>query len=610
VGEAPARTDGALPRVAHLTTIDMSLELLLGPELVADRAAGFDVVGISAPGPYVEAVESRGVRHVPVSFTRSWRPRHDLRAARELLATLRRLELDVLHTHTPKAGVLGRVLGRLAGIPVVVNTCHGLWTQRGDPAVKQALVLAAETVAGWCSDAELYQNDEDRRRMRWLIGRARQRTVGNGVDLGRFAPDDEARGKLRAEFGVADDEVLVGGVGRRVAEKGIAEFAAAARVLGHRARFVWVGPDEPDKSDRLRALEDGVEFLGARHDMPAVYNALDVFALPSYREGLSRSAMEAAACGCAVVVTDIRGCREIGEPGREVLRVPPRDATALSAAIERLLDEPRLRARLAESARSRASQAFDQRRVAEASIATYHAVARRKRLPWAAAPSTVPPPDMTRHPTSEAAAPTEQSVDLRRAVDVVVSAAALVAAAPVLLAVAAAVRLKVGRGVLFRQARAGLHGDDFTIYKFRTMRPPRHPGETDADRMTRLGALLRATSLDELPQLVNVLKGDMSLIGPRPTLPEQVAHYDDRQRLRLSVRPGLTGYAQVKGRNALSWPERIELDLVYLRRRSLRLDLWIVARTVRQLLRPEGVTGAGGVNPGFPIPGDEDGRTT
>ncbi len=135
--------------------------------------------------------------------------------------------------------------------------------------------------------------------------------------------------------------------------------------------------------------------------------------------------------------------------------------------------------------------------------------------------------------------------------------------------VAVLVRWKLGRPVLFLQRRSGLHGQEFTIYKFRTMRAERYAGEPDPERETPLGRTLRATSLDELPQLWNVAKGDMSLIGPRPTLPEQVVHYSERQRGRLAVRPGITGWAQVKVRNSASWPERIELDLDVHRRRSL-----------------------------------------
>jgi lipopolysaccharide/colanic/teichoic acid biosynthesis glycosyltransferase len=195
---------------------------------------------------------------------------------------------------------------------------------------------------------------------------------------------------------------------------------------------------------------------------------------------------------------------------------------------------------------------------------------------------------------------------MRRLVDVVVAALALVLSAPLLAAAAIAVRLSMGSPVIFRQRRSGKHGAEFEIVKLRSMRAERYPGEPDPDRLTRVGGLLRATSLDELPQLWNVLRGDMSLIGPRPTLPDQVAHYSARQRGRLAVSPGMTGWAQVCGRNTLSWPERIELDLWYIEHRSIALDLRIVARTLLRLVRPSGVTAEGGVNPGFPVPGDPE----
>ena len=193
---------------------------------------------------------------------------------------------------------------------------------------------------------------------------------------------------------------------------------------------------------------------------------------------------------------------------------------------------------------------------------------------------------------------------MRRVIDAVVAAVGLVVGAPALAAVAAAVRLSMGRPVLFRQRRSGKDGVEFDILKFRSMRAPRFADEPDTERLTATGQLLRATSLDELPQLWNVLRGDMSLVGPRPTLPEQVVHYSSRQRGRLAVRPGMTGWAQVMGRNSLSWPERIELDLWYIEHRSVRVDLLIVARTLVGLVRPHGVTAEGGINPGFPaVPG-------
>jgi glycosyltransferase involved in cell wall biosynthesis len=370
-------------RVAHLTTVDVSLAKLLETELRVDVEAGLHTFGISAPGPYVPYVESLGVKHVPVpALTRSWEPGRDAQAAHGIYRALRDLRLDVLHTHNPKTGVLGRLIGRAVGVPVVVNTCHGLWAQHGDPLLRRTLVLTAEVVAAQASHAELYQNADDQAALsRWVPAR-RSRLVGNGTDLRAFHPDPGRREAVRSELGVGQDDLLVGGVGRRVAEKGIREFAEMARTLAGRARFVWVGPDDREKADALLDEVEGVTFVGGREDMPAVYNALDVFVLPSYREGFSRSGMEAAASGLPIVLSDVRGCREIGTHEREVLLVPPRDPAAVTAAVSRLLDDPGLRARLGAAARARALADFDQVEVAAASLTAYARVASARSLGW------------------------------------------------------------------------------------------------------------------------------------------------------------------------------------------------------------------------------------
>jgi lipopolysaccharide/colanic/teichoic acid biosynthesis glycosyltransferase len=202
---------------------------------------------------------------------------------------------------------------------------------------------------------------------------------------------------------------------------------------------------------------------------------------------------------------------------------------------------------------------------------------------------------------------------IRRAVDVVVSLAALAASSPVIALAALAVRLETRGHPIYRQRRVGKDGREFDVLKLRTMvAGAEHLGaglavnEGDA-RITRVGALLRRTSIDELPNLVNVLRGDMSLIGPRPTVPVQVAQYTPRQLGRLAVKPGLTGWAQVNGRNALPWSQRIELDLHYIEHRSLRLDLEILRRTAGALLKQEGAyKGASGGWDGGAAPRGED----
>lgn len=186
---------------------------------------------------------------------------------------------------------------------------------------------------------------------------------------------------------------------------------------------------------------------------------------------------------------------------------------------------------------------------------------------------------------------------LKRAFDLIVVLLALPFAAPVAALVALAVRLRLGAPVLFRQLRPGLHGRLFEMYKFRTMTDARGADGAllpDADRLTPFGKFLRASSFDELPSLLNILKGDIALVGPRPLLPEYLPLYSPEQARRHEVRPGLTGWAQVNGRNSLDWERKLAMDVWYVDHRSLWLDLRILALTVLKVVRREGITEEGG----------------
>ena len=185
---------------------------------------------------------------------------------------------------------------------------------------------------------------------------------------------------------------------------------------------------------------------------------------------------------------------------------------------------------------------------------------------------------------------------MKRAFDILVAGVCLIAIMPVALLVAAAILIGMGRPVLFRQSRPGLHGRIFTLNKFRTMSESRDAAGNllgDGSRLTPLGRLLRRTSLDEIPQLWNVLAGDMSLVGPRPLLIQYLPLYSESQRRRHDVRPGITGWAQVNGRNATSWEERFRLDVWYVDHRSFWLDLKILALTALRVF-----SGSGTSNPG------------
>ncbi|MFS2242861.1 sugar transferase [Microbacterium sp. OR16] len=186
---------------------------------------------------------------------------------------------------------------------------------------------------------------------------------------------------------------------------------------------------------------------------------------------------------------------------------------------------------------------------------------------------------------------------IKRGLDIIASAAGLVILSPVIAATALLVAAKLGRPVIFAQERPGKDGRIFTLYKFRSMRAIDESlgWMTDADRLTPFGIRLRSTSLDELPSLWNVLRGDMSVVGPRPLLVEYLARYTPEQARRHEVRPGITGLAQVTGRNAISWENKFEQDVRYVDRRSLALDLRIVAATVRSVIKREGISAKGHV---------------
>jgi len=376
------------PRVAHLTTTDLTLRYLLLGQLRRLAAEGYEVTGISAPGPNAAALEAVGVRFLPWrNATRAWNPVADLRALTELVSLLRRERFDLLHTHNPKPGVIGRVAGRLAGVPLVVNTVHGLYATPEDRLGKRAAVLGLEWLAARCSDVELYQSEED---LRWasrirLLPAGRGELLGNGTDLEHFDPGQvgpDRVAELRRELGIPPDALVVGTVGRLVVEKGYRELFAAARAVRRAHPGVWflaVGAPDLEKADAITEAElaeaaGDVVVTGWRDDVRDLLAVMDVFVLASWREGMPRSAIEAAAMGRPLVLTDIRGCREVARHEQEALLVPPRDPDALAGAILRLAADPGLRRRLATEARDRARERFSEGRVAERVVERYRAL--------------------------------------------------------------------------------------------------------------------------------------------------------------------------------------------------------------------------------------------
>jgi glycosyltransferase involved in cell wall biosynthesis len=370
-------------KIAHITTVDISLRYLLLNQLQSIRSAGYEVIGISAPGPNVAALVSAGIQHIPVPLTRNLTPMADLISLWHLYRVILSERITIVHTHTPKAGLLGQLAARLAGVPIVVNTVHGFYFHEYMHPIARRFYIAMEKIASRCSDVILSQNAED---IETAIGEdicqpQKVKFLGNGIDLALFDPDriaaaDELR--CRKELGIAQDAPVVGFVGRLAARrKGFLDFLAAAQVIAAQrpeVRFLIAGDTDSGKPDAVEpsaaadyGIADRCVFVGFRDngELPLFYKLMNVLVLPSLFEGMPRVVMEASAMGTPSVVTDVKGNREAVEHGRNGLLVPLRDVRSLTTAVLRLLDEPETAHHMSTEARFMAAERFDERIVFE-----------------------------------------------------------------------------------------------------------------------------------------------------------------------------------------------------------------------------------------------------
>jgi len=584
----PTPAGGAVRIVQIVTTGFAAARLFRGQAGFLARS-GFDVTIVSASHPDMEGfAEQEGVRVETVEMEREIAPLRDLMALWRLWRLLARLRPDAVHVGAPKAGLLGGLAAWAAGVRCRIYTLHGLRLETAT-GLKRRLLWAAERLACRAATRVLCVGPGVRRRAAELRLVHPEKTAvlgagsANGVDLERFGPTaaNQARADaLRKEFGLAPGAPVAGFVGRLTKDKGIAELTEAffhIRSQRMDAQLLLAGGFEegdplPEAVRVKLALDPGVRITGWVRDPAPYYHVLDVLALPSYREGLPTAVLEAAAAGKPAVAADATGVSDAVIDGVTGRLVPVGDSRRLAAELRELLDDEAERGRLGQAARERAVRHFDARDLARryrAFFAEEHRSARRRAL--------------ARGPLIGNAVTRR----LKRMMDAGGALAGLLVCLPLMAVCAAAVRMSLGKPVLFRQQRPGLAERPFTPLKFRTMTFARGPDGAlldDSQRTTRLGRLLRALSLDELPQLWNVLRGEMSLVGPRPLLMEYLPRYSEQQRRRHNVRPGLTGLAQVEGRNAISWERRLALDAAYVTNWSLWLDLKILARTAGQIL--------------------------
>jgi len=361
-------------RIAYIATVGMTIRFLLRDCLRYLDDRGYEVAAVCSPGSWLTEVGDEGIPTYGVPMSRHVSPLADLRALMELSILFRRRHFDIVHTHTPKANLLGRLAAYLSGVPVICGTEHGYYFYRMSGLQRRFHRFWSEC-GTWCSDVTFLVNQDDletARRERIVPShKVRFLEGGTGIDLDRFQARG-SRAEVRQSLGIGDDTPVVGIVARLTHEKGYLEFLQAAALVREEhpnTRFLSIGPSDAADLGEFRELASqlgisgAVEFLGMRIDVPILYEAMDIVVLPSHREGMPTTLMEAAAMEKPVVATDIRGCRDVVNDGETGLLVPLRDPKALAAAMTSLLADPERRRTMGLAARRRAERLFDQRKV-------------------------------------------------------------------------------------------------------------------------------------------------------------------------------------------------------------------------------------------------------
>ncbi|MEO0114498.1 MAG: sugar transferase [candidate division WOR-3 bacterium] len=599
------------------------------------RQKGNEVLIFASNPTVVAKFESEGFKvYRSRYFCREISPFKDLLALFELIFYLRRLRLDVVHTHTSKAGFLGRIAARLAGVKCIIHTVHGFAFHEFSHPLIIWFYSGLERIAAWFCDRIIVINQKDYNGtlQRKIANPRKVRLVYNGIDTAAVRAI-EPKSNLRQELGLKPDTILLSFTGRLCRQKNLNLLIETLPLLPNNFVLLLIGGDlnlEKELRQRVNqlGLSNRVLFLGFRSDVISLIKATDIFILPSLWEGLSISLLEAMAAGLPVIASDIKGNNEIIQDGKNGLLFNPLDRTDLARKILTLVDSENkintFARQLAENGQRTVQLRFSQNKFLNDTLKIYEDLVKAKGLLAKMLAQRQDFPDYSIRKSSRnfglnlrynaciQSGVLGQVVstkiwlgEAKRIFDLILALPLFIIVLPLCLLIGLAIKITSPGPVIFRQVRLGRGGKPFTIFKFRTMHYPcsdlRNPdGSTynspDDPRLTKIGKFLRMTSFDELPELWNVIRGEMSIVGPRPDLIDQLRYYSEADLQRLIVTPGITGLAQINGRNSILWQERKKLDLKYIAMFTARprpplwfIDLLIILKTLPVVIRQKGI---------------------
>ena len=364
-------------KVCQLCAVDFTLNKFLLPLIDGMRKEGWDDTAVCSNGPFVSDMRSQGYHIITIPIARSINPFSALRSIIALTRLFHRERFDVLHVHTPVAALLGRIAARIAGVPLSIYTAHGFYFHDEMPALKRWIYIGLERLGGYFTDFLFTQSaeDADAATLLGIMYKNKVLVIGNGVDVERFDPMKQDHYKSLMNLGIPSNARVVGIIGRLVQEKGYLEFLRAAEIVGKTDKSVYflvVGERlESDYNAHIdkelacarQVLGSRLILAGLREDIPTMLAAMDIFCLPSYREGMPRTIIEAMMMSKPVIATNIRGAREEVVDGKTGILVATCDIDALVKALVCLLDDADLREHMGREGRERALTLYDERNV-------------------------------------------------------------------------------------------------------------------------------------------------------------------------------------------------------------------------------------------------------